>query len=472
MRGFAATRLGVVLIALGAAMPAWAQARTLDFAQAVALALHRNPDLLSVQAQIAQARAGVAQARGARLPRLTAGLGAVRTNDALNAFGLKLGQRGATFNDFGTGTFFSAMNAGQTPAQIGAIAPDALNHPAPVNDFGSRLEAQLPLYTGGKLAGYMRQANAMLRAAQAGDQAARQQIIDHVLQAYDGVHTARAYRKVAAQALQAAQSQLTMVDNLYKQGVVLKSDLLAARVNLENVQVQQSQAADMEQQAMDGLHVVLGLPIDEPIELGPAVKVSMPQGTPAQWDDLALHDNPQLRALAEQVAAAGGQVEVARSDLYPQVGAMARFETHDPHLGFGAHSYTIGAQLTWNVFDGGVTRQAIDQAAAARDALRLKLQSARSQLLMQVHDAARRARLAADQVAGRALAVQQAEEAARIVAKRYADGVGTLLELQGAQAMLDKARADLVQARSAVTLQRAALRVALGRLDAGSAQAR
>ncbi len=466
MRGFAATRLGVVLIALGAAMPAWAQARTLDFAQAVALALHRNPDLLSVQAQIAQARAGVAQARGARLPRLTAGLGAVRTNDALNAFGLKLGQRGATFGDFGAGQFNPAN------PNVLSVAPDGLNHPAPVNDFGSRLEAQLPLYTGGKLAGYMRQANAMLRAAQAGDQAARQQIIDHVLQAYDGVHTARAYRKVAAQALQAAQSQLTMVDNLYKQGVVLKSDLLAARVNLENVQVQQSQAADMEQQAMDGLHVVLGLPIDEPIELGPAVKVSMPQGTPAQWDDLALHDNPQLRALAEQVAAAGGQVEVARSDLYPQVGAMARFETHDPHLGFGAHSYTIGAQLTWNVFDGGVTRQAIDQAAAARDALRLKLQSARSQLLMQVHDAARRARLAADQVAGRALAVQQAEEAARIVAKRYADGVGTLLELQGAQAMLDKARADLVQARSAVTLQRAALRVALGRLDAGSAQAR
>ena len=466
MRGFAARRLGVALIALGAAWPAWGQSRTLDFAQAVDLALHRNPDLRSVQAQIAQARAGVAQAHGARLPRLTASLGAVRTNDALNAFGLKLGQRGATFGDFGAGQFNPAN------PNVLSVAPDGLNNPAPVNDFSSRLEAQLPLYTGGKLRGYMRQADAMLRAAQAGDQAARQQIVDHVLQAYDGVYTARAYRKVAAQALQAAHSQLTLVDNLYKQGVVLKSDLLAAKVNLENVQVQQRQAADMESQAMDGLHVVLGLPIDEPIDLGPPVGVTMPAGAPAQWDDRALHDNPQLRALAEQVAAAGGRVEVARSDLYPQVGAMARVETHDPNLGFGAHSYTIGAQLSWNVFDGGVTRQAIDEAAAARDALRLKLQSARSQLLMQIHDAARRARLAADQVSGRVLAVQQAEEAERIVAKRYADGVGTLLELQGAQAMLDKARADLVQARSAVTIQRAALRLALGRLDAGAAHAR
>ena len=38
--------------------------------------------------------------------------------------------------------------------------------------------------------------------------------------------------------------------------------------------------------------------------------------------------------------------------------------------------------------------------------------------------------------------------------------------------MLDKARADLVLARSSATTQRAALLLALGRLDAGAAQPR
>ena len=472
MKVSAVRRTAGALFALAMAWPAWAQARSLDFAQAVQLALHQNPDLRAVQAQIAQARAGVAQARGARLPRLSVSVGATRTNDALNAFGLKLAQRGATFSDFGTNDFFQASQAGLSPAQIGAIAPTDLNHPGAVNDFSSRLEAQLPLYTGGKLEGYMRQAHAMLLAAQAGDRAARQAIVDHVLQAYDGVYTARAYRDVAAKALVAAQSQLKMVDNLYRQGVVLKSDVLAAQVNLENVQVQQAQAADMEAQALDGLHVVLGLPLDEPLELGAPVSVAMPDGTPARWTDAALQNNPQLVAMSEQVAAAGGQVEAARADLYPQIGAMARFETHDPNAGFAAHSYTVGAQLTWNVFDGGVARQAVDQAAAARDALQLKLQSARAQLAMRIEDAYRRARLADGQIKGRELAVQQAAEAERIVARRYADGVGTLLELQGAQAMLDKARADLVLARSTATTQRAALLLALGRLDAGAAQPR
>jgi outer membrane protein len=101
---------------------------------------------------------------------------------------------------------------------------------------------------------------------------------------------------------------------------------------------------------------------------------------------------------------------------------------------------------------------------AQRMELQAKLQSALNQLGMQVQDSYRKALEAANQVKTRELAVQQAEEAARIVTRRYADGVGTLVEVQGAQAQLDKARADLILAKQQVNLQRAALRLALGDL--------
>ncbi len=439
-----------------------AAAATLDFQQAVDVALKQNPDLLSVQAQMAQARAGIAQAEGARLPKVTVSAGVTRTNDALNAFGLKLSQRQATFNDFGAGDFLNALQSGGNPLPI---APSNLNYPGAVNNFNTRIEAQLPLYTGGKLEGYLQQARSMLAAAQAGDQAARQQIIYHAFQAYDGVYTARAFQGVAAKALEAAQSQVKTVESLFKQGVVIKSDLLSAQVRLEDVKVEQLKAANMEAQAMDALHVVLGVPLSEPITLGPPVAVTMPEGQPDAWIGQAMARNPQIQALEHQIAAAQGKIEVARADRYPQVGAMARFDTNDPNLGFSAHSYTIGAQLTWTVFDGGVQRQAEDQAVAVRMELQAKLQSQKNQIGMQVQDAWRRAKEAEAQVAMRELAVKQAEEAARITAKRYADGVGTLLETQGAQAQLDKARADLILARQQVNLQRAALRLALGDLQ-------
>lgn len=462
MADFWTRRLGARLVAgvcvYGLGSLALLRAETLDFRQAVDMALRQNPDMLAVQAQVRQAQAGIAQAEGSRLPKVTVSAGVTRTNDALNAFGLKLSQRRATFNDFGAGQFNPAL-----PGVLG-IAPDNLNNPAAVNNFNTRIEAQLPLYTGGKLQGYLQQARSMLLAAQSGDQAARQQIIYHALQAYDGVYTARAFKGVAGKALEAAQSQVKTVDSLFKQGVVIKSDLLSAQVRLEDVKLQQDQAADMEAQAMDALHVVLGVPLTRPITLGPEVEVSMPAGDPDAWVGQAMERNPQIQALQHQIAAAGGRIDVARADRYPQVGAMARFDTNDPNLGVGAHSYTVGAQLNWTVFDGGVTRSAVDQAVAQRMELEAKLQSAQNQLGMQVQDAYRKALDAANQVRTRELAVTQAEEAARIVTRRYADGVGTLVEVQGAQAQLDKARADLVLAKQQVNVQRAALRLALGDL--------
>jgi outer membrane protein TolC len=451
---------GVCLYVFGGM--ALAQAETLDFRQAVDVALRQNPDLMGVQAQMAQARAGINQAEGAKMPKITVSAGVTRTNDALNAFGIKLSQRQATFNDFGANQFLGPQSLG--------VAPDNLNYPGSVNNFNTRIEAQLPLYTGGKLQGYLQQARSMLMAAQAGDQAARQQIIYHALQAYDGVYTARAFKSVAGKALEASQSQVKTVDSLFKQGVVIKSDLLSAQVRLEDVKLQQDQAANMEAQAMDALHVVLGVPLNQPITLGPEVMVTFPEGDPNAWVGQAMERNPQIQALQHQIAAASGKIEVARSDRYPQVGAMARFDTNDPNVGVESRSYTVGAQLNWTIFDGGVTRNAVDQAVAQRMELQAKLQGEQNQLGMQVQDSYRKAVDAANQVKTRELAVTQSEEAARIVSKRYADGVGTLVEVQGAQAQLDKARADLILARQQVNLQRAALRLAIGDLTLDATQ--
>jgi hypothetical protein len=83
-------------------------AEKLDYQQCVAKALAQNPDLAISQAQIEQAQAAVRQASGKRLPQLNLSLTATRSNDALNAFGMKLGQRNATFGDFGAGEFNGA----------------------------------------------------------------------------------------------------------------------------------------------------------------------------------------------------------------------------------------------------------------------------------------------------------------------------------------------------------------------------
>jgi len=440
-------------------------ADTLNFTQCVDLALRQNPGLLASQAQIAQAEAGLKQAQGTRMPKVTLSLNGVRTNDALNSFGLKLSQRGATFGDFGFGDFFGAQMSGMAPNDILAITPDRLNHPDAFNNVNTRIEAQMPLYTGGMIEGYVKQAQSYVKAAQNGDQAARQQVIFHVLQAYDGTHAARAYVDVAKQAEIAAQAYVKTIDNLVKQGVVVKSDLLTAQIFLENVRLQLKQAQNAADSALEQLHLLLGMPLSQPLDIGPRVEPAALAGQVADWREQALINHPGLNAMRGQVTAADGNIQVVKSARYPQVGVMLRQDWNDKNLGFSSSSYTLGAQLSWNAFDAGVTNAAVNRATAARLELTLRLQEAESGVAYQVGDANRKADEAQKRLAVHELSVKQAEEALNLVEKRYQNGVTTLVELLAARTQLDKARADRVAAQYDLAVQRAGLRLAVGNLD-------
>lgn len=445
------------IAALGLMFPPGAIAQTMEFDQCVATALRQNPDLSVSRAQLDQALAGLRQAYGSRLPKLIASVNATRTNDALTAFGLKLSQRNATFNDFGASQFTG-------PASLG-VAPDVLNHPGNVNNFNTRLEAQLPLYTGGLIEGNIEQAQAHIKAARHGDVAARQQVVFNVLQAYQGVHSARAFIRVAQQAEAAASAQVKTIDSLVHGGIVVKSDLLSSRVRLEDARIQLMQASNTEATALDQLHILLGLPLSEPLDVGAPVTPSAVPGNAADLRAQALTGNPKLKAMRGQLSASQAGVKVAKAGLYPQVGLMARQDWNDRKFGFSANSYTLGGSLSWAAFDGNVTRGAIDRASATSREQQARLLQAENNIILQVEDARRNAEEAEYRLKVRQLAAVNADEASRLVNKRYANGVATIAELLAAQAQQDKAHADIVAAEYTLAIQRASLMLAIGQLE-------
>lgn len=134
--------LTAVLTAALSLSSLYARAETLDFRQCVEAALAQNPDLAISRSQIEQAEAAVRQAQGNHWPRLNLSLTAMKTDDALNAFGLKLSQRNATFGDFGAGEFNPS-----NPAVL-SVAPQDLNHPDTVTNYNPRIELLVPIYNG------------------------------------------------------------------------------------------------------------------------------------------------------------------------------------------------------------------------------------------------------------------------------------------------------------------------------------
>ncbi len=421
-----------------------AGAETLNFKQCTEAALSQNPDMAISRAQIEQAEAAVREAKGNRMPRLNLSLTASRTNDALNVFGTKLTQRRVVADD---------------------MAPSFLNNAPAVNNFNSRIELLIPVYNGGQVESYVHQAQAYTRAAQSGDRVARQKLVKQVLMAYQGVHTARAYIKVASEGQAAAEESVRITEKLHKQGMAVKSDILSARVNLEDMRIKLIEARNAESTALDQLKLLMGRPLSTPLNVADPVSPALMPGDDAALRKQAAETHPGLRALREQVDAARAAVEAARAGKSPQFNVSLRQEWNDRTLGFNSNAYMMAGVLSWNAFDGGTLQAGIDRAEARRNELAAKLRQTEDGIGFQTTDARRKALEAEERAAVRQLSVEQAEEARRLVKMRYENGVAPLIELLSAQAQLDKARADLVAARYDLAVTRTELRLAVGVLE-------
>lgn len=440
-------------------MPVHAQEYT--FRQCVDLTLTQNPEIGASRYRLQQAESALKQSDAQRYPKVTLSATAMNTDDALNVFGMKLSQREATLGDFGfnnqTATAFNAGNWG--------YAPNDLNNPGSHSDFNTRLEVMVPVWNGGRVSSFQEQAKAMIQAAQHGDEAVKQVLTFHVYQAYEGVHTAKAFVQVAEQAVKASKSYVETTKNMVEQGIVVKSELLSANVHLSQAMTALEKAQTQEQIAKDNLRVLMNVDDNSPLTVGPRVDLTVPSDNLQKLLAMANDANPQVEASRQVVRSSLAAIDASKADNYPSFNIMARGDTHDKNLGFGSHSYTVAGVVSWKLTDFGLTSSKIDQANAAANEKQAALQSKENQTKLMVLKAWRSLHVAEKQRESNKLAVGQAEEAQRLIMKRYKNGVATMTEVLASQAQLDQSRADLVRSTFEINTQKAQLRLATGTME-------
>ncbi len=445
----------ILLSALLASLSA-STAAALGFPACVQDALRQNPAMLLARAKMAEARGQASSAEGRLLPRLSGSFSAIQSNNPLTVLGMKLSQRSATFNDFGAGAFSG-------PATLGT-APGNLDHPHAYHNLGTQLQLAIPIWDGGAVRSGIDETRAMLRAARSGNILARQQLVFSLLEAYDGVIAARSQVRVALKDRSADAASVKTTEQLFRRGVVLRSDLLAARVHAEEAGLGVQQARNALANALDNLEILIGWNRPVPPSVGKPVLPEMPSGNIAALEKEGLFRNPGIRALQQKVLAARAGVAMARASYMPHVNGVVKQEWNGTSLGNGAPSYTLGGQITWDALDFSRGGQ-VDAAHAKVEELLARLRQAQDRLRLQIAEAARAARVAAHQARIRELALEQSREAQRLLRLRYENGIETLTGLLQGQAELDHARSAVVEARYEEAVRRGALLFALGRME-------
>lgn len=158
-------------------------------------------------------------------------------------------------------------------------------------------------------------------------------------------------------------------------GLSPQSELIRSQLALTNAQNRLKTIAKDFAQAQQSLRALTGAPVrSEPlgleldrIEVGADALASSIEG------------NYTLQALRAQLSGAGAGTDRARADRYPKVDVMASYKKpfEQEARGLGMNVY---AQVSMDIFDGGLKSARIDEASAAQREAQAKFESTRREL--------------------------------------------------------------------------------------------
>lgn len=406
----------------------------LDLSTLLSIALSNNPQTREAWASAREAAAAYGSARGEYYPQISIGGGVEVSNT----------QDPNDYLDVSTGDALWLIQGGATLTYL-------------LTDFGGR-RARV---------GAARQA---LYAANWLQNQTLQDVVREVTQAYYAqqglVAEVAAYRvnlENAETTSEAAQVRLDV-------GVGTIADVLQSQANAAQVQVDLAGAEGQTMIAQGDLATAVGWPANTRFSIEPFPE-ELPFDALAQdadrLIDLAYKNRPALAAALAEVRLAEQQVRQAKSSRRPAFSAIGQ-GSEQVLRGAGANDgqnfiYEFGVGLTIPIFTGGTLRSDLKAAEANLQQAKAQLTDAEQQVVAAVWTGYYDFRTAVDQAKANEVLLASSAEAYDVSLERFRNGLGDIVELLQAQALLAAARAQLVQSRTDVMISYAELVYAVGR---------
>lgn len=423
------------------ARPATAQS-PLSLPDAIARATAHNPDAKAVVVAEEEAAARVRQARAGYFPQARVEESWQRSNQPAFVFSTRLAHR-----QLGAGDF----------------ALDALAHPPAVDSFRTTLSIEQAVFD--------RRTSADVRAAFIGRRmaATRRRLVEQdltvaVTDAFGAVLVAAASVPSASAAVEAARTDRRLAANRRDVGRATDADVLQLEVYLARALERQVQAAADERIARARLNQLMNEPLDTLFSLVAAPPTLAFDGTDSSGlEAYAVSHRPEV-ALADQAEQlASTTVSAARAAFLPHVAVHGGWELNGDGWRGRSASWSVGAAVRLNLFDGFADRARLAEARA--QARRRALESGHAQTLarLDVHVALAHLEAArASEAVGRA-AVDQARASRRIIRDRYESGLADVSLLLRSADAVQQADAQQIAAQVNVLTAAAHLQRALGR---------
>jgi outer membrane protein len=411
--------------------------RPLGADEAALIALHHQPTVLEATAAIAAARGRTQQARSGLLPlvAVTAGYSHVDTL-ATEATGAPSGVGGGTVTTGGGGVTVAGYQAAGTLRQL-------------LFDFNHTRDL-------------VRAEAALERVATANLSRVQSDLVLQVKQAFYTYVQDEALVAVNESNVRDQQAHLALAQARLTSGLGLPSDVVRAETAVADAILNLNVAQNNASVARVNLALFLGIDPRTPLQTAASGEPTIGTNDVDALVRTALTQRPDIREFQENLRATQYDVSAAKTTNAPSLSASISASTRGANFPPGNDFLTIGANIVWDPFDGGLTAGRVREARANQLSAQAQLMGTQLAVTSDVSQAYINLLTAQQRVTTADAEVANAQESVRLASGRYRAGVGTFIDVTDAQAALLTAQTNRVNVQSTVDQERAALAHAIG----------
>ena len=348
--------LTFILIGLYLNITLLSASESVNLEQALEILKSQNLEIKSAEIDVDTAIQDVKVASGNHYGKLDIIQDIVKSDDAGNVFGFKLSSREANFGDFGAEEFMNNFLAGNPDYKT---PPHNLNYPDSREYFQSKLKYEIPLFTGFKISSYEDIMNSVTKIKKLEkSKVVNEKIYETRKSFYD-----MALLEDSITNLNVILKNIVTLENMTKEmievGYAKKIDLLEVEAKKDNVERLIAQMKSNKELLYHYISFLLNQKITS-IQT-PSLEITVPSISNSD----IINNNLDIQMANSGLAVKKSMIDAAQSSYYPMVGAFAEIATaDDKFLGEASDhkSYTLGARVTWNIFNGGIDSANVEKS--------------------------------------------------------------------------------------------------------------
>ncbi len=383
----------------------------------------KNLQIKIAEKTFQSAKADYNQSLALFMPNIAVSHTGISTTNPLMAFGSKLNQEILTASDFN---------------------PALLNDPVKTQNFATKFEIQQPLINIDGI--YGRQAaKSKMEAYQLQTDRTKEYLELEVSKSYMQLQLAYRAVKVLEKANATGKANLKLVQNYFQQGLLQKTDLLNVQVRVNEITNQLQYAKSNIQNASDYLAFLL----NEETK-GKTYKPSEELETSISVETIAVslsENRKDIQAMNKSTTAYQKMYMSSKMNFLPRLNAFGSYELYDKNfLGTSAKGYLVGAQLSWNVFDGYKSIGKMNKAKADFQKAEVETEQYKKQSQLELNKTNRQLIDAENKVTLSQLAFEQAQEGYRIRQNRFTQGLEKTTDLLQSETQMIQKELEHLQA--------------------------